>query len=605
MRGKRSKNPRPFGSSGLFLLCAAAILLPSRPMTGEGAPDPLAAQAAAVVQDFFAGRFEELRQRSTPQMREAMEPAAAKQILEAILGQHGALQEIGAPWREDLLQGYTRYRVPVRFERRTVDMRVVFDAEGRVAGFFQVPHLPPPGPSEEKPDDPSVARPDLAGHWEGEIELPGTKLTVLLDLAQEQGGWRGTCDIPAQGANDLPLERIRTFGARIELSIAGIPGDPTFRGELREGKIRGTFTQSGQAFPFWLGRETIPPPPRPQEPKAPFPYRTEEVVFSHGAVRLAGTLTVPPGEPPFPAVVLLSGSGAQDRDGTVFGHRPFLVWADRLTRAGLAVLRFDDRGAGGSSGDLSACTLEDLARDALAAVRYLRTRPEIDPRRIGLLGHSEGGLVAPLAATLSGDVAFVVMLAGPGLPGHEILPAQMEALLRAAGVGAESLGRILEAQRALIEAVRAGAPVETIRLRLAALAEAQAGPEANRAEDGGDRGGALLVDLLTSPWFRSFLEHDPRPVLRRLEVPVLALFGERDLQVPAGPNASAVEEALRAAPTADKTVRIMPGLNHLFQEAQTGSPAEYAALEETVNPAALQAVSDWIVRRFGPGSGGR
>jgi pimeloyl-ACP methyl ester carboxylesterase len=443
--------------------------------------------------------------------------------------------------------------------------------------------------------------PDFSGHWEGHIDTPGMALDVLVDLHCEDGIWSGTADIPMQGAKGLPLAGIRVEGDQIEFGMANIPGDPTFRGKLEQGRLSGTFTQGGQGFPFALGREAIAPPARPQEPDTTqLPYGPEEVTFSHDDVQLAGTLTLPAGTGPYPAALLVSGSGPQDRNEEVFGHKPFLVLADHLTRAGIAVLRVDDRGVGGSTGSVTQATSEDLAADAEAGVAFLRQHPEIDARRVGLIGHSEGGLIAPMVATRSKGVAFVVLLAGPGVPGDQLLARQTELLARAAGMDGKPLSRMLAAHHRLIELVEAGAAEDSLREQAERLITAQADSEAANTNAAGlEEAAARVVKQLDSPWFRFFLRYDPRTALRRLQVPVLALDGSLDLQVDPAQNLPEIRKALAQARNRDATVMELPGLNHLFQKAKTGSVQEYYTIEETMDPAALDTIRDWILARFG------
>lgn len=438
-----------------------------------------------------------------------------------------------------------------------------------------------------------------AGHWEGTIELPGStgNLEVMVDLVQSGGAWSGTIDIPLQGAKGLPLDGVVVDGAKVRFTISNVPGYPTFDGTLEEGALRGSYTQSGVSMPFRLGREKLAKPKRPQEPQPPFPYASEEVTYKNGDVTLAGTLTLPPGDGPFPAVVLLTGSGAQDRDESAFDHKPFLVLADHLSRRGIAVLRSDDRGVGGSTGSVPRSTTADFAEDALAGVALLRRHPKIAKDRVGLLGHSEGGLAAPLAASKSSDVAFVVMLAGPAVPGSEVLLGQIEALSRAAGVPADQIAKGLETQRSLYAVLNSEADPAKRRARLLEVLKAGAAGQAK------DELLAAQVEQIENPWFRHFLDFDPRPVLRQVKVPVLALNGELDLQVLAGQHLPEIEKALREAGNPDVTAKSLPGLNHLFQPAKTGLLDEYAASEVTMSPEVLALVSDWITARFGKPKG--
>jgi fermentation-respiration switch protein FrsA (DUF1100 family) len=347
---------------------------------------------------------------------------------------------------------------------------------------------------------------------------------------------------------------------------------------------------------------------RPQEPEPPYPYYEEEVIFQNekDGVRLAGTLSLPLAKGKFPAVVLVTGSGPQDRNETEFGHRPFLVLADHLTRLGIAVLRVDDRGVGRSTGNFSEATSEDFADDALAAVKFLRTRREIAPGKIGLLGHSEGGLVAPLAAAQSSDVAFVVMMAGPGLKGDQViigpggidrecgwLSAQLIVENRAAQ---ERIFSIIKQDQDL-KLAEAGIRKEAeIFVTLAGRIKAEA-PESERKTAATV---AAVIEgqaqLFLSRWFRFYLTYDPTVALMKLKCPVLAVNGEKDIEVPARENLEAIRRALAASGNKDYTVLMLPGLNHLFQTAETGAISEYEQIEETISPLALDAVSDWILK---------
>lgn len=440
--------------------------------------------------------------------------------------------------------------------------------------------------------------PSVAGHWEGEIQTPNAPLQVMVDLTQEAGAWKGDIDIPLQGAKDLPLEGITVEGSKVRFAIANIPGTPTFDGTLENGAIRGTFTQGSASIPFRLGREAVELPRKPQEPKPPFPYTSEEVSYTNGDIKLAGTLTVPQGPGPFPAALLITGSGAQDRDEALLGHKPFLVISDHLTRNGIAVLRVDDRGVGGSTGKVDESTTADFAQDALAGVRFLKKHAKIAPDRIGLIGHSEGGVVAPLAASQSTDVAYVVLLAGTGVPGAEVITLQSERISRASGMSEENIKREDEVMRRSIEVMRSEKDPAVRDTKLRELARRGLALQSPEEQAGSDAMIDAQVKMVTSNWFRYFLDYDPRPALRKLKVPVLALNGELDLQVIADQNIPEIEKALKEAGNPDVTVRRLPGLNHLFQPVKTGNPAEYAASDVTVDPSVLDLMTKWIRERF-------
>ncbi len=337
---------------------------------------------------------------------------------------------------------------------------------------------------------------------------------------------------------------------------------------------------------------------RPQEPKKPYPYAEEMVAYENK--KAAATLTLPRGTGPFPAVLLITGSGPQDRDETVAGHKPFLVLADCLTRRGVAVLRADDRGIGKSTGNFFTATSEDFAEDTQAGVDYLLQRSEINPRQIGLIGHSEGGLIAPMLAARSPGIAFIVMLAGQGLSGEEVLYSQGQEILKAQGATAEDLARQLDLQKRLFALVKIEKDPEALERKVRAIMDeevAKLGEEKKKFAAKLRAGMQGQVQMLKSPWLRYFIAYDPRPALRQVRCPVLALIGSKDLQVPPEANLREIEQALRQGGNKDFTVQQMPNLNHLFQTCTTGSLTEYAKIEETIAPAVLELLSDWIAKR--------
>jgi len=433
----------------------------------------------------------------------------------------------------------------------------------------------------------------VEGGWAGTLDAAGTELRLVFHIVLDQSGdLSGTMDSPDQGAYGLRLSTVSNEAGAVVFAIASLGGEYTGRMSEDGTAIDGQWTQGGMSFPLHLERadEAALAPERPQEPRPPFPYAAEDVTFDNpeAGIRLAGTLTIPPGGGPHAAVVLITGSGPQDRDETVFGHRPFLVLADHLTRRGIAVLRYDDRGVGESTGDFATATTPDFASDALAAVSYLKTRPEIDPRRVGLLGHSEGAIVVPIAANRSEDVAFAVLLASPGVNGRELLVMQAKAINRAAGLPEAVVQQRSALQTRLLDVVSSGG-ADSVAARQAREILAAAGLT--------DEAAAGQVRALLSPWMKHFLVYDPLPELRRLSIPVLVLNGEKDTQVPAAENLGLVEDALREGGNTDVTAEVLPGLNHLFQTAETGSPTEYAGIEETMSPAALEMIGDWVAQR--------
>ncbi|MDF1504923.1 alpha/beta fold hydrolase [Roseisolibacter sp. H3M3-2] len=443
----------------------------------------------------------------------------------------------------------------------------------------------------------------FVGTWQGTLQSGAQALRLGLQVRRDSAGTlAGEMVSIDQGGVRLPA----VLAVRGDTLVATMGGaGATFTGVLTRDSLLGRWAQGGGSGPLAMGRvaalaTAAPPKPRPQDPAPPFPYRTEEVrIASAPGVTLAGTLVLPPGDGPFPAAVLVSGSGPQDRDETLLGHRPFLVLADHLARRGIATLRYDDRGTAGSTGDFAAATSVDLAADAEAAVRVLRARAGVRRDAVGIVGHSEGGLIAPLVASRTPDVAFAVLLAGPGVPGDSILLLQQRLIAAAQGVPTLMLDQLVASNRRVFAAVRASRDSADAARRVGAVLDSVAAtlPEAQRAAARRqlDVGGRQVL----TPWMRHFVVYDPRPALRATRVPVLALNGTLDLQVPYAENLRAVGAALREGGNRDVTLVEMPGLNHLFQTAKTGAPAEYATIEETFAPAALERVSGWILARFG------
>lgn len=440
---------------------------------------------------------------------------------------------------------------------------------------------------------------DLAGPWTGRIEVSGVTLQIHVVFADGSGGLSAAIDIPQQGAKGLPLRAVRFEGAAVRFELPAGPGVAVFDGTLDGDLITGSFTQGLAKGTFILKRGETAPPKAPDPVETP-PYPTEEVIFGHGDVSLAGTLSVPTGKGPFPAVVLISGSGPQTRDEEVAGFKIFRVLADGLTRQGIAVLRFDDRGVGGSTGGPAGATTADWADDALAGVRLLSARSEVDKARIGLVGHSEGALVAAMAAVRSPDVAFIVLMAGPGVNGEAIVRAQAEAIARASGATDADVAALRAQQDLLFKAIRTGEGWEQVveHARAQGRSQIEALPEDQRKALGDPEQylNRVIQQQLSgakTPWYKYFAEYDPAPTLAKVSCPVLALFGERDLQVPLSQNRPVVERIIGAG-HARSTVRTYPAANHLFQTAVTGNPAEYGTLPRAFVPGLLDDIATWI-----------
>jgi len=443
----------------------------------------------------------------------------------------------------------------------------------------------------------------IEGIWMGTLDINGIKLRLVLKVSKgPDGKFWGKMDSLDQDARDLPIDTLDYDAGRLRFEMKALGA--SFEGAMSKdgSEISGEFRQGGTLPLVFKRTDKIPTLVRPQDPQKPYPYDEEEVVYENKRdhIKIAGTLTRPRAPGPFPAVLLITGSGAQDRNEALMGHRPFLVLADYLTRKGIAVLRVDDRGVGGTSKGTPNDTDENFASDVLAGVEFLKTRKGINPKQIGLIGHSEGGMIAPMVAAESKDVAFIVLIAGPGLVGDRLILLQNELLSKAGGVGEEARAasravytRIFAILREEKDNAAATKKInDAVAQQLAQMTEEQKKAFAPFKE---------LIEAQTgmylSPWFRYFLLYDPRPILMKVKCPVLAINGERDLQVPADENLTAIAWALKAGGNTDYATVKLPGLNHLLQTSKTGTVSEYRTIEETMSPTALETISDWILKR--------
>lgn len=465
------------------------------------------------------------------------------------------------------------------------------------------PPLQPPLASAPARAPATAASADLPGIWEGTLSIGAARLRIVFNVTRDEKGLHSTLDSPDQGAAGIPVASTTLEGDRVTFSSPVIGGG--FEGTRNADftKITGIWSQGGSKLPLELLRvEKAAETRRPQLPKKPYPYREEEVAYRNiaGASALAGTLTIPPGNGPFPAVLMITGSGPQDRDESIFGHKPFLVIADYLTRRGIVVLRVDDRGVGASKGDVENATSADFAGDVLAGVGYLRSRKEVDPKRIGLIGHSEGAIIAPMVAAQSEDVAFVVLLAAPAVPGDELLYEQGRLIASLGGAEEADLQRVRRLQEQIFGILRKEqdiVKIEAAAQKLLSREWEQMDEEERKQFVEKDQFIKRQMTMIRSAWFRYFIRFDPRPTLKRVRVPVLALFGEKDLQVSPTQNMPELEKALREGGNQDVSAQTLPGLNHLFQTAETGGIDEYGRIEETFSPQALQIIGDWIEQR--------
>ncbi|WP_162428778.1 alpha/beta hydrolase family protein [Pontibacter pudoricolor] len=439
----------------------------------------------------------------------------------------------------------------------------------------------------------------IAGSWNGSLAIGGTKLRLVFNLsATPDGSLTATMDSPDQGAKGIPVTSARLVQDSLYLDIKAIGG--SYAGKITGPEnIDGYLKQAGQNMHIPLTKGEVAEAKRPQHPVKPYPYQETEVTIENKAagITLAGTLTLPKGKTKAPAVVLITGSGPQDRDQTILGHKPFLVLADYLTRQGFAVLRLDDRGVGKSGGTFATATTEDFASDAAAAFTYLKSFEGVDGKKVGLLGHSEGALVAAKVAAKYPEAAFVVLMAGSAVPGTELLLAQNEALFKTAGMPDAQLQKYLQLRKAQFTVAATEPDIfkasQTIK-QLEQDAKAKLTAEEQKQMGLTQQSEQAIVAQLSSPWMRYFLGYDPALTLQKLKMPILALNGTKDLQVPYQQNLPATEKALKAAGNKKYTIKEMPNLNHLFQTATTGMVNEYGQLEETIAPSALETIGSWM-----------
>ena len=455
--------------------------------------------------------------------------------------------------------------------------------------FTRVPKRPDGQHKTVKPSD-------IDGAWAGVIDTGTAKLRLVFHITNTEDGLAATMDSPDQGVTGLPVTGVtrNASALKLELKQAGA----VFEGKIDENltTIDGTWSQGGGSEPLLLKRAKDADAAqlerrRPQTPVKPYPYRDEDVSYPNKTanITLAATVTIPPGKGPFPAVLLIAGSGRNDRDESLpmFGHSPFLVLSDYLTRKGIVVLRADKRGVGKSGGDYATATTSDFASDVKAGVAYLEARPEVDHHRIGLIGHSEGGVIAPMVAAADPSVAFIVMMAGPGVPGEDIIVEQTLLIAEASGESHEEAEKGAAEERQILTLVKQHVDDSELAKKLREVLGDKV-PEATINAQ---------IKVLSSPWYREFIQFDPATALRNVTCPVLALIGEKDLQVPPDQNLPAIRKALEASGNKNVEVDELPGLNHLFQPAKTGAPSEYGEIELTISPIALEKISSWILKQ--------
>ncbi|MCK9413634.1 MAG: alpha/beta hydrolase [Prolixibacteraceae bacterium] len=441
---------------------------------------------------------------------------------------------------------------------------------------------------------------EITGQWNGALKVQGMQLRIVFNITGNDKRYISTMDSPDQGAKGIPVTTTTFVDSKLKLEMPNLRIE--YSGELKENTITGTFKQNGMEFPLNLSKEKIEKQvvKRSQNPVQTYPYYSEEVTFPNGkaGITLAGTLTMPTKEGKYPAVILITGSGPQNRDEELMGHKPFLVLSDYLTRQGIAVLRYDDRGVGQSKGEFKNATTVDFASDVESAIAFLNIRGEILPKKIGLVGHSEGGIIAPMVAARTKEVNFIVLLAGTGIRGDKLLLLQQELVASAAGLSQEKISKSKEINSLVFDMILKSNDSPALKDDLKALLSEHlkntpdnGKPEGMKDEDFL----SLQLNQITSPWMLYFIKYDPAPALEKVKCPVLAVNGDKDLQVPSKVNLPAIEKALKKGGNQQVTTKEFPGLNHLFQECKTGSPTEYAEIDQTFSPVALDFIAKWIL----------
>ena len=430
----------------------------------------------------------------------------------------------------------------------------------------------------------SVKSQEVTGSWYGSLEVQGQKLRIVFHVEEEGESFKSMMDSPDQGAKGIPMGNTTFTSDTLEISAPNLM--MKFTGVLKNEEIKGTFQQGGLQLPLRLTRKETKLN-RPQTPKKPYPYMEEEVTFenTNDTVTLAGTFTKPKSLKNFPTVILISGSGPQNRNEELMGHQPFLVLADYLTRNGIAVLRYDDRGVGASTGRFDTSTIYDFAEDTKAAVSYLKSRKDIDKNKIILLGHSEGGMVAPLVASKDKTIAAIITLAGPGERLDKVLLQQQKDIYSRSGMPKATVDSIISLNKGFYDIVNT---VDKSQINKEFLKYGQSKSMSNIEI-------TQQIESVSDRWFYSFITYDPKEILQQVSCPVLAINGSKDMQVNASQNLTAIKDNLAQGGNKNVTIKEMEGLNHLFQKANTGMPNEYAQIEETMSPEVLEIIKNWIL----------
>ena len=445
------------------------------------------------------------------------------------------------------------------------------------------------------------AQKDIKGDWNGYIDLSTSKLEIIVRFTHDDTGYNGSIDIPDQSAYGLKLSKV-VYNAPDISFVLEVPNAPAnFKGIHLGDSISGEFLQAGFKGTFYLSSK----PREKDKEKSDASFKEEEVKFSNGDITFAGTLTLPLKEGKHPAAILITGSGPQNRDENILGFKIFKIIAEHLSANGIAVLRYDDRGVAESTGkSVDESTSEEFAEDVSAAMEFLKRRSDINAEQIGLIGHSEGGIVAPLTASKRTDVAYIVSIAGTGVNGAEIILEQTKLISLANGEDSARVNKDYDETKVALYMIVNGASGEELKSLIKKSAEEQfdnlSETEKSKITDKSEWVNEKTDNAyktLTSTWMKYFLKHDPAETWKKITCPVLALFGGLDLQVSVLQNEEPVRLALTEAGNKDFEIKVFPKANHLFQEAKTGSTSEYSVLKKEFIDGFLDYILDWISKR--------
>lgn len=441
------------------------------------------------------------------------------------------------------------------------------------------------------------------GTWSGTLNL-GVELRIVFHIKETAaGGLLSSADSPDQSAYGLKCDTTIVSGGQLSIEMRALRA--SFSGKLlNDSTIEGKFKQTNEVPLLLTKGEKLAKRNRPQTPQPPFPYKSENVEYDNGnkSMHYGATITIPPGKAPFPAIVLISGSGPQNRDEEIIGHKPFAVIADAFAKKGIMVLRVDDRGTGKTSGKFQGATTADFADDVEASLNYLLSRPEADKSKIGLVGHSEGGMIAPMVAAKRKEVSFIILLAGPGTKTIDLMSEQNVAILlsqKTSKVAADAYGSLYKQIATAIvhssDSVAATIAAKQVLNNWVTTTDIeiirQLGFSTEKQQQDYVRS---MVESLSEKWFKYFLSFDPAVYLQRLHCKVLALNGDKDVQVVSSSNLPAIQAALKKSKSKSYETKELPGLNHLFQHCTKCTLQEYGELEETFAPEALKIMTDWI-----------